>query len=437
VIAILNEEQIRHAETEEIRCAIGAAHLAQNAWATRPAAERARAIARIRPLLAAEATELARLAAAVHERPIAEKIVSEVLPLLDACKFLARVAQRVLRTKRFGAAGRPFWLYGSSFEVQRKPLGIVLIVSAGNYPLFLPGVQMLQALAAGNAVLLKPAEGTSAVVARFAALIAGAGVPADLVQILPESPQTAHEAARLGVDKVIFTGSSENGRDFLARLARSNTPSVMELSGADTVYVRADADLALAASAIRFGSHLNGGDTCMAPQSVVVHREVAARFAEALQREKISLRAIVRVRDDSEALEIAAMDDHGLGAAIFSRDEISAREFAQHLTTGFVTINDIIVPTADPRLPFGGVRASGFGVTRGEEGLLEMTYPQAIATRRTRFLPHLQAPSAYDAGFFAAFVELVHGRGFSRRFRALRALLRIGRARMRSSQQAS
>jgi aldehyde dehydrogenase (NAD+) len=72
--------------------------------------------------------------------------------------------------------------------------------------------------------------------------------------------------------------------------------------------------------------------------------------------------AVFPVANDSEALEVAAIDEHGLGAAVFSRDEDAARRFAQQLMTGFVTINDIIVPTADPRLPFGGTRASGLGL---------------------------------------------------------------------------
>ena len=67
--------------------------------------------------------------------------------------------------------------------------------------------------------------------------------------------------------------------------------------------------------------------------------------------------------------------DFALGASIFSRDIAKARALAARIKTGFVLINDLIVPTADPRMPFGGVKASGFGTTRGEEGLLEMTLP--------------------------------------------------------------
>jgi hypothetical protein len=173
----------------------------------------------------------------------------------------------------------------------------------------------------------------------------------------------------------------------------------------------------------------------MAPHSVVVHQAVADRFSEALRGLGLDTNLVMRVRDDDEALKIAAFDERGLGAAIFSRDETAARNFALRLGIGFATINDIIVPTADPRFPFGGVRGSGFGVTRGAEGLLEMTYAQPIAVRRSRFLPHLQLPDPNDAELFAAFAEVMHTRGFTKRLRALRRLVAGGRRRMTSARK--
>ena len=433
MIALMNEQQMLAAAAEEVREAIRCAGVAQIEWAARAVKARAQLIGSLRPLLADEATAIAQTTAAVGNRPVAEKLVSEVLPLLDACRFLEKNAARILRPKRFGARGRPIWLHGSSFEVRRKAFGVMLIVGPANYPLFIPAVQMLHALAAGNAVLIKPAEGATAPIAQFVDLIAArSGIPADLIQILPESPEAARLAVRIGIDKAIFTGSSENGRSFLADLAKQNTPSVMELSGADSVFVRADADVELAAKAIEFGLSLNDGETCMAPHTIVAHRAVAERLTERLGRIGIPAETLVRVQDDEQAIEFAAMDEHGLGAAVFSRDADSARAFAERLPTGFATINDIIVPTADPRFPFGGVRGSGFGVTRGAEGLLEMTYPQAIAIRRARFLPHLEKPAAGDAEMFAAFCSMLHGRGLRPRLAALRKVIVSARTRLKS-----
>ena len=243
------------------------------------------------------------MAAAPNERPVAEKLVSEVIPLLDACRFLEKQARWLLRTKYFGRRGRPLWLRGSSFTVERKPFGVVLIVGPGNYPLFLPAVQLLQALAAGNAVLMKPAENCS----RSASLAGRASrLTSGLVQLLEESPEAARSAVRAGVDKVVFTGSSENGRSLLAPLAERNTPGVFELSGADAVFVRHDADLERAAQAIAFGRRLNGGDTCMAPQTIFAHQAVASRLADLVGQCALLLRTQRRSKWRNERNMVSA-----------------------------------------------------------------------------------------------------------------------------------
>lgn len=436
MIALCDEREASAAMTTQVREAVAEARAAQRAWAAFPVKERAARIGAIRPMLARRAHELAQITASVSERPVAEKIVSEVLPLLAACRFLQKNAARVLRPRWHGSRSRPLWLHGSSFEVQRKPFGVVLIVGPGNYPLFIPAVQIVHALAAGNAVVVKPAEDAAEPIAAFVdQILTAAGIPEQLVQLLPETPEAAREAARCGIDKAIFTGSSENGRDFLAVLAQYNIPSVMELSGADAVYVRDDADVELAAKAIRFGLQLNAGDTCMAPHAIIVHNRAADALTNALQKLGMPTHTIFRVRDDAEALQIAFADDNGLGAAIFTRDEAAARRLAAQLPTGFVTINDIIVPTADPRLPFGGIRGSGFGVTRGAEGLLEMTYPHVVASRRARFLPHLELPQPGDDALFAAFAEATHVRGLNARWKAARQLMRAARERMQKAKQ--
>ncbi len=420
----LAREAVLPRHSTEVASAIAIARHAQREWSELSLSERARRVGELRHILASEADALGRAAASVHDRPLAEKLVSEVLPLIEVCRFLEKNAARILRARKFGRSGRPLWLRGHSFEVQRKPFGVFLVVGPTNYPLFIPAVQALHALVAGNAVLLKPAELAGEPLALFAQLItANAIIPRSLIQLLPDTVEAAEEAVAAGVDKAIFTGSSQNGRAFLGELARTNTPSVMELSGADFVYLRHDADVERAAKAIAFSWELNGGNTCMAPQTILVHREVAQVMRDL---------SFVAVDDDEEALALISADEHGLGAAIFSRDETAARALAARLPTGFVTINDLIVPTADPRFPFGGVRGSGFGVTRGAEGLLEMTYPHAVALRRGGSLPHLQESHPADAELFSAAIKLMHTRGWRVRVDALRNLWGAMRARRKS-----
>ena len=397
------------------------ARSAQALWSQTPIRERLRIVRALRHSIAENADKLASIAASVSDRSIAEKLVSEVLPLADACRWLEKSADRVLTTRRSGSRGRPFWMQGVTFEVQRQPFGLVLVIGPANYPLFLPAVHTLHALVAGNAVLLKPAPRTRHVALAFAQLAREAGLDPALLTILPESVTAARSAINEGVDKVIFTGSSENGRDVLATLAETNTPSVMELSGQDAVLVFADADLDLVVRALRFGTSLNDGETCIAPRRLVVVQSVAEDLLMRLAVAQVPRMLIERVRDKETAVLRANDADFALGCSIFSRDVSKARTLAARIKTGFVLINDLIAPTADPRMPFGGVKASGFGTTRGDEGLLEMTFPHVVAERHGRTHPHFDEPAAGDAQLFSAYIRAAHG---TRRFAAFRDLFR-------------
>lgn len=409
--------------TERANDACAKTRAAQSHWALQPIAYRLGLIRELRQLIAANAETLAIAAAAVSDRPVAEKLVSEVLPLADACRWLERNAARALASRRYGKSERPFWLQGVSFEVQRQPFGVVLVIGPGNYPLFLPAVHSLHALAAGNAVLLKPAPGTRSLALIFAKLARAAGLDPALLTILPEHVEAAHDAIADGVDKVIFTGSSENGRDVLARLAATNTPAVMELSGEDAVIVFADADVDLVVRALKFGARLNDGATCIAPRRLVVEQSIADDLRIQLARVGMTQLPLNTFRDKEGALDCIHSASFALGASIFSRDITRARTLAARIKTGFVLINDLIVPAADPRMPFGGVKASGFGSTRGNDGLLEMTFPHVVAVNRGNSHRHFDETGAADARLFSSYIRAAHGRG-RERFGAIVDLVR-------------
>jgi aldehyde dehydrogenase (NAD+) len=396
------------------------ARTAQQEWMQRQVRERLRVVRELRYRIAEHAGAIAACIADAKERPIEEILTAEVLPLADACRWLERNAARVLASRHYGSRGRPLWMQGISFEVQRQAYGVVLVIGPGNYPLFLPAVQSIHALAAGNAVILKPAPGTLAVAQMFERLAIIAGIDRPLLTILPESVEAAHDAISAGVNKVIFTGSCANGRDLLATLAGRNIPSVMELSGEDAVIVLTDADLDLAARALRFGARLNAGRTCIAPRRLIVIDAVADHLLARLSQGDIEHLEIERVDDDLAALQRVDDGEFALGASIFTRDVARARTLAARIATGFVIVNDLIVPTADPRMPFGGTRGSGFGVTRGEEGLLEMTFPHVVAVNRLHRHPHFDQPTPEDARLFAAYINAAHGR---HRWRPIRDLI--------------
>lgn len=457
---------------------IAEARRAQPEWAARPLAERLSRLRLLRHRMAEKADDLVRSVLEGCEgsgRSAAEVLSSELLPLADACRFLEREAPRILAVRRLGNEGRPAWLGGVESEVRREPLGLVLILAPSNYPLFLPAVQAIQALAAGNAVILKPGRGGFAAARAFADLTALAGVDWRLVTVLAESPEAARAAIQARPDKVFLTGSAATGRQVLGDLGRQLIPATAELSGCDAMFVLPGADdshIERAAQAVRFGLTLNGGATCIAPRRVYIPGELAPRMearvaelaaglpsfrvvpetpeavrvstlladalkegarllvgrrlpsgeilrpivlagvspASRLLREDLfaPIVSLVRVDGTEEALAASALCPYALGVSIFGPED-EARALAGRVRAGVVTVNDVIVPTADPRLPFGGRGESGFGVTRGEEGLLEMTTIKVVATRRGRWLPHLEERQPGDEDLFRAWMSAAHG----------------------------
>ncbi len=402
---------------------VAAAREAQARWREAPLRERLRVIGRVRPLIARDGLALARAASAGSQRPLAEKLTTEVIPLAAACAFLEREAARVLRARVVRGRGRPIWLAGVRSEVRREPFGVALVVGPANYPLFLPGVQTLQALAAGNAVLLKPGRAGTEAAERLARLCTESGLPASLLHVLPEPVEVVHEALAGGVDLVVFTGSSEAGRAVLAAAAPFTIPVIAELSGDDAFLVRRDADPELASQALRFGRELNGGDSCIAPRRVSVDGAAAGELRARFSGAEVAVHA-----DDEAALRGANSSPYGLGATIISRDEKAALALASRLQAGVVVINDCLMPTADPRLPFGGTGASGFGVTRGPEGLLAMTRPKVVITQRGA-RRHLAPAHPGDEEFFMAYLRAAHGGSRRGRWRAWLELLQRAAAR--------
>lgn len=471
------------------------ARAAQRAWVQMPVRARLRMLRCFRAELATGARELAATVAkhspgSLH-RTEADTLVAEVLPLAEACRFLEREAEFLLRTRRESTRSRPFWLRSVDVEIERVPFGLVLLIGPGNYPLFLPGAQALQALAAGNAVLWKPAPAGVACAHAMRVMLIASGMPSDLLSVLDAAPAAATAAMEAGVDKVFLTGSAATGELVLHALAASATPSVMELSGCDAVFVLEGADLGRVVDALTFGLRFNGSATCMAPRRVFVaaslQKQLTGMLASALDvlgpvpvprqtRERLrdlfaeasragarfvldglsvaeehwdSLYASLLINVTPE-MRIAQTDvfapvlsllafstvheaaslhercPYALTAAIFG-PELQARELAQNITVGTVLLNDLIVATADPRVPFSGRKRSGYGATRGREGLLEMTAPRAVVRQRSKSRIPYQPTTEAHCALFAGYVQTAHAKGWRKRLDGLRAMGRAVR----------
>ena len=132
---------------------------------------------------------------------------------------------------------------------------------------------------------------------------------------------------------------------------------------------------------------------------------------------------IVPVVSVSQGVEWNRLCPYGLCVSIFG-GESQALVIESQLAAGTVLINDFVVPTADPRLPFGGRGESGYGVTRGEEGLLAMSVPKVVSRRKGKWLPHSNLPQANDEQLLDGLLQLQHGEHLRDRFQGLRKVLR-------------
>ncbi len=472
---------LRHEATEPVLSE------AQARWAARPLVDRLGVLRAARHRMASQTAVFTEAISPALARSAADTLVTELLPLLDAMRFLERRAHHLLAPRRLGTAGRPLWLAGVQSEVQRVPLGHVLIIGPANFPLFLPGVQTMQALVAGNAVTWKPGLGGERVARLVASTLREAGLPRGVLHVTDESVQAAQTALARGSDKVVFTGSLESGKKVLRTLAETATPAVMELSGADAVVVLPSANLPLVAEAIAFGLRLNGAEVCMSPRRLVATRGTLNSLRPLLEAElanippvalndrtAASLQALAEAAEAQGAtlcgevnpqaqrpllvenarpeMAIATGDvfapvlsilevpsvlhmpvvvnacPYALAAAVFGSLR-EARSLADQLHVGTVCINDLIAPTADPRTPFGGRGLSGFGSTRGPEGLLEMTAPKTVLARRRGLTQQYSLVGKREVPLFAGLIGFLHGGTLTARVKALQAMASAGRSR--------
>ena len=276
------------ATASEVRAAVMVAKFAQAKWARQPLAHRITIIRRFAEVLAARKDEVAALISAEAGKPIVEAITSEILVVLDAARFSAENAHKILREQQV-ALGNPAML-GKTARLVHEPLGVIGIIAPWNYPFSIPAVDALAALVLGNGVVLKPSELTPACGHKLQTLLIEAGLPAGLFQVVDGFGETGSALVSSGVDKIVFTGSVSTGRRVAASCAERLLPCILELGGKDAMLVLEDADVDVASSAAVWGSMMNAGQTCISVERCLVHRSIYDKFLDACVDKVRSLR---------------------------------------------------------------------------------------------------------------------------------------------------
>jgi acyl-CoA reductase-like NAD-dependent aldehyde dehydrogenase len=263
---------------------IRASRQAQVNWAAYTIVRRLAPVRAFRHLLVELCDQLCDVARREINKSREECISNELLPLADACRFLEKNAAKILRPRRIAWGQRPWWLVRQVDTVYRRPRGIVGIIGTWNYPFFLNGVQIVQSLAAGNAVIWKPSEVTPECANLLTSLLGKAGFPGQIVQVLPATREAGPALLEGDLNHLVFTGGEGTGRIIAAALGGRLISSTLELSGCDSQFVLADAELSLSIPAAWFGVTLNGGQTCIAVRRSFVHRSLYGEFCSGLER---------------------------------------------------------------------------------------------------------------------------------------------------------
>ena len=248
-------------------------------WAQLSLDDRARYMRRAAEVVLEEQDEIAQLLTREQGKPITESYTMEVVPTINFLHWCAEHGPRVLADEPLPMR-EPLFI-SKQAKLSYEPLGVVGVISPWNYPWAIPFDEVAMALAAGNAVVLKPASLTPLLGERIRETFEKAGLPEGLVRVVHGGGKIGAALCEApGVRKIFFTGSVDVGRSVGEICARNLKGSVLELGGKDPQIVCADADLANAISGCTWGGFANAGQTCSGIERVYVVREVADRFRE-------------------------------------------------------------------------------------------------------------------------------------------------------------
>lgn len=336
--------------------------------------------------------------------------------------------------------------------VHYRPLGVVGAIGPWNWPMMITIWQIAPALRMGNTVVVKPSGYTPLSVSALVA-IANTVLPKDVLHIVTgDGGVGAALTTHPGIDKIMFTGSTETGKKIIEASAGNITRLTLELGGNDAAVVLDDVDPQAIAEDLFWGAFINTGQTCAAAKRIYVPDAIYDEVAQALvavakrmpmgqgldennvlgplqnkaqfdivdglvkaakdgggrvlvggdpdydapgffypvtivadidpdnplvaQEQFGPAVPLIRYSELEQAIGWANSLDVGLGASVWSADAQKAREVAARLQAGTVWINKH--GAVDPRVPFGGIKSSGYGVEFGTEGLKGLAYPQAI-----------------------------------------------------------
>lgn len=324
-------------------------------------------------------------------------------------------------------------LFGHTSTIHYEPKGAVLIISPWNYPFQLAINPLIPALAAGNTVVIKPSELTENTSRLIHQMVNEVFSPDEVICELGGKEKT-EELLTYDFDHVFFTGSTPVGRIIAEACAKKLIPYTLELGGKSPTIIDETADIEDAAEKVYWGKFLNRGQTCVAPDYILIHRSKKDQFIEAFKNlEKTNAETptgfvnsshqnrvaklsgngdnyretrcelidspdlnsdimkqeifgpvapVIAFDHLDEIYKVIALNPYPLALYIFSNSQKNIQDILNKTQSGGVAINNVIVHLANHNLPFGGIRTSGIGTYHGHHGFLEFSHKRAVIEQK-------------------------------------------------------
>jgi aldehyde dehydrogenase (NAD+) len=411
---------------------------------TRPLEWRRRQLEGILRLVEREEPAISQALAADLGRSPHEAWFGDVAPTRGEVRYALRHLGRWVRPKRVPA---PLAVMPGAARYRYEPLGVVLVIGPWNYPFYLCLAPLVGAVAAGNCVIVKPSENAPASSEAMAVLLPRYLDP-EAVRVVEGDASATQGLIDARLDHVFFTGGTEIGRKVMQAAAAHLTPVTLELGGKSPAIVTRNADVEVAARRIAFGKLLNSGQTCIAPDYVLVEEPVKDELVAALARSVQEMRAgepplqpivngrqfnrlvalleekpgqvvvgggtadnaieptivvdpdpasslmkqeifgpvlpVLGVRTLDEAIAFVNSREKPLAAYVFSDNRRDVERVFDEVPAGGATANHTLMHVLAPQLPFGGVGHSGIGAYHGRWGFECFSHRKATLSMKSR-----------------------------------------------------
>ena len=344
---------------DDVARAARRARAAQRPWARTPVRERAAILLRFHDIVLAHQSDVIDLIQ-LESGKARTGAFEEVVDIALVARHYGRRAAGYLAPRR--VAGLLPLLTGAT--VLRHPVGVVGVIAPSNFPLTLAIGDVLPALVAGNAVVLKPDTQTVLTALWGVEQLEAVGLPADLLQVVVGDGREIGQAVVDNVDHVLFTGSTETGRAVAARAGQRLIGASLELGGKNPMYVTEDVDLEVAAEGAVRGCFSSSGQLCLSIERLYVREEIAEEFLAVFLR---------RVRELT------------LGGALDYTADVGSLTSAAQLATVEEHVEDAVAHGA--RVLAGGTARPDLGPLFFAPTVLDGVPPEAVASREETFGP--------------------------------------------------